>query len=402
MSMASASGTISIVGAPPSAASVHMDMLRGIAAIAVFLSHARDLVFVDYPQLVHPQPLLKLAYFVTGLGHQSVVVFFVLSGYLVGGSALKQIKHSKWSWKTYSFNRLTRLYTVLIPALILGWLLDRVGFDCFGSRGVYGGIGGRNDMPIFGPKSLSPVAFAGNLMFLQTIVVQPLGSNGPLWSLANEFWYYLAFPLLAMAVLGATKWYRRLGALLGMAIVLLFVGKAISLGFLIWLMGAALCLMPKRPFGTKLQGRFGMSAAVLVFFAMLVLTKLKSSYDLSWLLGVGTTLLLYAILRYSDGQWPFIYIRAATVLSRSSYTLYLVHMPLLVFLTAWLRATRWQPSGMHVIVGSLIVGFVYSCSQCLYWVFEFRTDYFRAKLRPLVFGGNNAKLWGRTIWAWVK
>jgi peptidoglycan/LPS O-acetylase OafA/YrhL len=35
--------------------------------------------------------------------------------------------------------------------------------------------------------------FVGNLLQLQTIVVSSLGSNGPLWSLANEWWYYVLF-----------------------------------------------------------------------------------------------------------------------------------------------------------------------------------------------------------------
>jgi len=38
-----------------------------------------------------------------------------------------------------------------------------------------------------------------NVFFLQTITVPVYGSNSPLWSLANEFWYYLLFPLLLLA-----------------------------------------------------------------------------------------------------------------------------------------------------------------------------------------------------------
>lgn len=51
----------------PTAASVHMDMLRGIAALAVFLDHSRGLLFVDYREVVHPSLAVNVAYLLTSL-----------------------------------------------------------------------------------------------------------------------------------------------------------------------------------------------------------------------------------------------------------------------------------------------------------------------------------------------
>jgi len=70
---------------PKGSPSVHLDALRGFAALSVLLNHWRDALFVDYPRLAHHNPLTAVAYLVAGLGHQWVIVFFVLSGYLVGG-----------------------------------------------------------------------------------------------------------------------------------------------------------------------------------------------------------------------------------------------------------------------------------------------------------------------------
>ena len=47
--------------------------------------HARSLVFVDYGELQSPGLWAKGFYFLTGFGHEAVMVFFVISGYLVGG-----------------------------------------------------------------------------------------------------------------------------------------------------------------------------------------------------------------------------------------------------------------------------------------------------------------------------
>src|ERR1700760_4355536 len=108
-------------------ASVHLDALRGFAAIGVCLSHLRDFFFQDYSQVPHHNLLLAASYVATGLGHQWVIAFFVLSGYLVGGSVLRSMNLDRWAWRGYLLNRMTRLNTGLIPALALGGLLEVVG-----------------------------------------------------------------------------------------------------------------------------------------------------------------------------------------------------------------------------------------------------------------------------------
>jgi len=94
---------------PKGSPSVHLDALRGFAALSVLLNHWRDALFVDYPRLAHHNPLTAVAYLVAGLGHQWVIVFFVLSGYLVGGSVLRSVSAGRWSWRSYLLARLTRL-----------------------------------------------------------------------------------------------------------------------------------------------------------------------------------------------------------------------------------------------------------------------------------------------------
>ena len=57
------------------------------------------------------------AYGISNLGHQAVIIFFALSGYLVGGSVINAIRRSEWSWVRYLTQRLVRLWLVLLPAL---------------------------------------------------------------------------------------------------------------------------------------------------------------------------------------------------------------------------------------------------------------------------------------------
>ena len=62
-----------------------LDLLRGLSALVVCLGHLRNAILVDGSDLIHPSITLKAFYFITGFGHQAVMVFFVLSGYFVGG-----------------------------------------------------------------------------------------------------------------------------------------------------------------------------------------------------------------------------------------------------------------------------------------------------------------------------
>jgi len=107
-----------------SASSDHLDLVRGGAALAVMLGHLRNLFFVDFSEVAgNSTPLVEIVYLVTGFSHYAVMIFFVLSGFLVGGSVLRGRMDGTWSWSLYSTNRLTRLWVVLIPALLLGAIL---------------------------------------------------------------------------------------------------------------------------------------------------------------------------------------------------------------------------------------------------------------------------------------
>ena len=108
-----------------------LDMLRGIAALLVLCGHLRAFVFQSFVDLersgVHPGIAVKAFYATTGLGHQAVMIFFALSGFLVGGKALDDILQRKFSWPRYMLRRLTRLWLVITPALLLTLLFDSAG-----------------------------------------------------------------------------------------------------------------------------------------------------------------------------------------------------------------------------------------------------------------------------------
>jgi len=87
-------------------------------------------------------------------------------------------------------------------------------------------------------NAYSAAAFVGNLVGLQNIVVPEFGGNFPLWSLSNETWYYVLFPLLVM-LFRTRSTFHRLLILLAVAAIVHLLNDAILLYFSIWLLGAA-------------------------------------------------------------------------------------------------------------------------------------------------------------------
>ena len=190
-------------------ASVLLDLARVIAALLVCLEHWRNLLYVNYGQITGHRALFAVPYVMTDAGHQAVVIFFVLSGYLISGSVFRLMQRGEWSWKLYLTHRLVRLWIVLVPALVLGALLDFSGVHLHLAPALYAGQTGTHMLGNVA-TALHADTFFGNLFFLQTILVSTFGSNGPLWSLANEFGYYVLFPCAFLALRKGTSLSARI------------------------------------------------------------------------------------------------------------------------------------------------------------------------------------------------
>jgi len=101
--------------------SVLIDWLRGLAALQVAAAHLRAQVFPGLSTMTDPPLWYQGLAFMTGFAHQAVLVFFVLSGWLVGGVFLDR-SHDVPPARTlrdYALDRATRLWTVLLPAFML-------------------------------------------------------------------------------------------------------------------------------------------------------------------------------------------------------------------------------------------------------------------------------------------
>ncbi len=352
--------------------SAHLDAVRGLAAIAVFLGHWRTFWWPHYNAGATSLPV-RLGYFLTGFPHEAVIVFFVLSGFLVGGSVLRSI--GKWQWRGYLITRLSRLWTVLIPALVIGGALDVWGGRNLGlpfytghSVAIYWDVAAR----------LSPATFACNALFLQTINCEPLGSNGVLWSLANEFWYYLIFPMIVLAIFGKERLIIRIAYLALAAVCLVFVGRSIAFLFVIWLMGAAISVVPRLKL-PRWQVLCLQTGLLLVAIGGALFSRFAKGLAADFVLGVTFSAFVWAIAS-SEGRAASMYARISGFISAMSYTLYLVHLPALVFVSSYLIQTKLSIP----LMGFISAGIVAVYSYILYFVFEKRTPQVRALVKRIV------------------
>ena len=372
-----------------------LDLVRGISALLVMLGHLRAFLFVDYADAGPVNVIWKGFYLVTGFGHQAVMVFFVLSGYFVGGSILSAINSGEgFSWKRYATARLSRLWTVLIPTLLLTLALDSIGRQL--SPEAYSGL----HAEIFSsgpaqnaPASLGLFTFLGNLLFLQTIESPVYGSNGPLWSLANEFWYYVIFPLLALGCVSffssygrtqKSQFFKGLVYFTVAAAILFWLPKyLIALG-LIWLMGVAVWWLSNRLFHNKIAVSLIWRILLLpIFLGCLIASKSGHWIGSDWMVGGSFSILMLTLL----GPWKKVrwWSRGFTGLSEISYTLYVVHFPILfLIISLGFAGKQLDPGLRSVFIYTGIATGIVLFSAFWWWLFERNTNYIRRLVSRLL------------------
>ena len=297
---------------------IALDLIRGLAAFLVMIGHARPAIFMDYAEVNQSTLGLKLFYASTLFPTQAVVCFFVVSGYLVGGRVLGGLRSGDFRPTRYAIDRMARIYTVLIPTLALSALLLLLH---------------QRFAPI--PRCMADGRPLGlmvleNLAMLQSTVSTPMCNNFPLWSLANEVWYYIMFPLLGGVVV-----YRSWICVVLMLAIGLFLASTASVSHTDAMLYFPLWLLGLLPLFFRLH--LPKSIAMLPFLGALVVSRLVPFGPLhipfDYVLALTLVMFLAACdpaLRRRESWARKIFGLVGGSLASVSYSLYLVHFPLLL------------------------------------------------------------------------
>ncbi len=187
---------------------VYLDFLRFFAAIAVYIFHDGHFSGFRIPVLGN-------------LGDSAVIVFFVLSGLVIAYSA--DNKHTDLI--DFGTARLGRLWSVVLPALILTFAIDRVGQ--YLALSTYSPMQPYSILKWIG-AILASATFTNQIWYLN---IWP-GTNGPFWSLSYEFWYYTIF--------AAGYYFRGLKRIILVFIAAAIAGQKILVALPVWCMGVLL------------------------------------------------------------------------------------------------------------------------------------------------------------------
>ena len=315
---------------------IALDILRGLAAIEVMLVHTRAASFVEYGLLPADQQTAFTAafYALTRLGMKSVLIFFVLSGFLVGGQIVSRLRTGTFVLRTYAIDRLTRILLPLVPACLFTAAIDAFILDRPDHIGV----------------------LLGNMAGLNGILVPLLLTDSPLWTLPFEIWFYITGGALGYIIASANAGDNTGGRLV----------RASSLSSSSWRASASLAFCPhatsfigawgrSRRFFSPHASRQASRSAVpkssrqesFCFNSLWRPARSPASFSpRTWLKrsSVSACFVSSAVLLASLNQRLGSVRRIAGAVSGFSYSLYLFHYPTNVALNAVLpQAARITP-----------------------------------------------------------
>ena len=360
----------------------YLDGIRGLAALYVVIHHS-----FSYATWEHNEAMpfiFRLLHKLFLLGHYSVVIFIVLSGYCLMIPVVRAQGHFVGGVGRYLKRRALRIippyYASLALSLGILWFLP----SAVQMQAIDPTIHWLDWLPAFESGAiLSHLFLIHNLRpeWFDTI-------NGPTWTIATEWQLYFALPLL---VFTWKKWGATTMIVTAIAVGVLVhycfprFDKACPWFLGCFAMGAAAASLnfTNSGFSPQLVRRFQMVLLFLAFNCILIFAKIaplaKSPVFLRDLV-VGATTALFLVLAtfllqtqqtslstssggVLNALVKILQSRAATFLGMISYSLYLVHGPLLNTLQYIARLNHWNyvPSQIFItgIGASLSLGIAF-------------------------------------------
>ncbi len=322
--------------------SIALDFVRLGAALVVLAGHAPEVI-----GYTGPYPLSEQA------KHNAVVVFFVLSGLVIANSIRPTA-----TLADYAIARVARILPVSLLSLALGSLIYAASFVLPGA-------------PMWHPGDTASLTLSGTLAPALFLSESWWGSgpvwNPPYWSLCYEVWYYAMF--------AAAIFLRGVPRVAWLGLLALIAGPKILLLFPVWLIGVALVKVQIAKTFSITSALIAVVASVLAFLRISDLAIPVSNWlipasgldqhdfefsqffitDLA--LGLCVALSFVALRPLADRVAPWL--ERSEPLARAgsgmSFTLYLLHWPMLCLLRSLGLNLGTSVPGFLAVLGGIIV-----------------------------------------------
>jgi peptidoglycan/LPS O-acetylase OafA/YrhL len=349
-----------------------LDGLRGIAAYVVMIGHAQLLLWEGYSSgfELHRDAYtlldktLMFAFSIFRYGHEMVILFFVLSGFVIHLRFADRTKKTDINVKTFWYKRIKRLYPPLLFTFALAFVIDSIGkhygWSIYTHQTPYPNINRSIT------SNLDGVTLLGNLSFLMSVYVNPFGTSIVTWSLMYEWWFYICYPFFYY--LTQQFGFRKTSFFIAVLSLLcsfqqeqayLLATKVLS-HFVIWWMGACLVeVWMNRETSTKRL--YELSPYLIWCLPIAFIAKeAHSSFfppSVNLLFGLGFTGLIAVLLRLKPENLAIRLLNMLKPLGDCSYTLYLIHVTIFVFISGAIITYNGVLPKHHfyVIGGSILI-----------------------------------------------
>lgn len=324
----------------------HIDGLRAISFLAIFAYHLK-------PGLLPG-------------GFLGVDVFFIISGFLITNLLLREYeRNNQINFRNFYYRRFARLFPTFVFTIFLTIIVSFFVFDLYAVSSI-------------AVTAFASLAGVANLYFLKTADYFDLEAiEKPLlhiWSLNVEEQFYFVWPILMLIILSKVTFKRTF--IISSVIILFLLSTFVNLVYPIavfylpifrayeFLIGSALAFISVRNInfvGKNYTNNLLIGFLIASFFI----------FDAkSYLPGIGTLILGIATLglisigdvdsRYNILRWKLM-----TYVGKRSYTLYLIHWPLIVLYMEYMSISALTKFDSLFVVTS-----VFAISHLVYRFYE--------------------------------
>jgi peptidoglycan/LPS O-acetylase OafA/YrhL len=245
----------------------YFDAVRGLSAQMVVVGHSLNLFLPAAFMVQRANGTYRTTSGIFYMQSYGVLLFFVLSGFLVSRSALAKMSSPGYTFGEFFLERLARVFVPFVPAVLLVAVTDRLV--------LHGRSNPFTTIPLDIWTTVTNLTMLYNNPVMRKVAdltglplrTGPIGTADPFWSVVIEFWIYIAFGLILLRLFRD----RRIGVvgLLALVFSLAVVAQTIdkSHGLVLsWVVGMAYAIGRPRAWFTArwLHKVLGMVALVAI------------------------------------------------------------------------------------------------------------------------------------------
>ncbi len=325
-----------------------LDGLRGMAALIVMIGHARAQLWEGYsagyklhPELYSTIDKITMYFFsVFKYGHEMVLLFFLISGFVIHYKYANVKQNIDLNYGRFILKRFKRIYPPFIFCLILAYIIDSIGryynFSIYDNSTPYLNINNNVN------SEISLNIFILNIFMLMTVYAPAFGSTGVTWSLMYEWWFYVIYPFTYKLI----KKYK-----IGITTLIIITFYILSYfgnnwhpklfwkimdSFILWWIGLLISHVYSNTYLSVLKTKY--LSVILVFSSFLMffifrLYKIDNPHLLDLQICLLFAGIILILLHLKKDNVFVIILERLKWLGDYSFTLYLVHGTILMFLS---------------------------------------------------------------------